>query len=103
MSAAGNLLREAKALISDPKDWTQKGVYITPEGCLCSAGAINRAYNTSGVAPDVADKAYVIMNKSVSKVSRIHHVNSYNDDPKTTHTDIMKLFDDAAAMADEPT
>jgi hypothetical protein len=100
MSRAGNLLREAKALIADPKDWTQDGVYFTPDGCMCSAGAINRAYKVSNVRQDVADTAYYAIYISVSKLSSIHHVTSYNDDPKTTHADIMNLFDDAAALAD---
>jgi hypothetical protein len=103
MTQAGNLLRAAKALISDPKDWTQIGVYVTSDGCMCAQGAINKAFRWSKLNTDVPNKAEDYLRKEVQKRYPYSLITSYNDDPETTHADIMKLFDDAATMADTPT
>jgi hypothetical protein len=104
MTKAGNLLRAAKKLISDPKDWTQEGVYVTPEGCMCAQAAINRAFKASGENVNVVDNAVHYILQVVSKIHPYHLVTTYNDRPDTSHADIMNLFDDAATMADaEPT
>jgi hypothetical protein len=52
---------------------------------------------------ETADEAANCLKAGVSKVRTYRLVTSYNDDPETTHTDIMNLFDDAATMADTPT
>jgi hypothetical protein len=104
MTKAGNLLRAAKKLISDPKDWTQEGVYVTPEGCMCAQAAINRAFKASGENVNVIDCASIFVHTVVRKLLPYHHLTYYNDQPSTSHADIMNVFDDAAAMADaEPT
>ena len=103
MTQAGNLLRAAKSLISDPKDWTQEGLYVNAQGCMCAQGALNRAFRWSKLNTDVADEAQTYLHKVVRKLNPYCLVTSYNDDRETTHADIMKLFDDAATMADTPT
>jgi hypothetical protein len=103
MTQAGNLLRAAKAKIIDPKDWHQEGTYVNAQGCLCAIAALNRAIKSSGYVTDVADKAYDLIHKAVRKLHPYCLVTKYNDDPETTHADIMNLFDDAAEMADVPT
>jgi hypothetical protein len=103
MTQVGNLLRAAKAKISDPADWHQDGTYVNAQGCLCAQAAINRAFKSSGYDTNVADDALLHMTKAVRKLHPYSFVTKYNDDPETTHADIMKLFDDAATMADEPT
>jgi hypothetical protein len=57
MTQASNLLRAAKALISDPANWTQDGVYVTAEGCMCAQGAINKAFRASDRDYEVSDQA----------------------------------------------
>ena len=103
MTQAGNLLRAAKSLISDPKDWTQEGVYSTIDGCMCAQGAFFRTFWASDYNVDVSDDAQSYLHKAVRKLNPYCLVTSYNDDRETTHADIMNLFDDAAAMADTPT
>jgi hypothetical protein len=51
---------------------------------------------------ETADEAANCLKAGVKKVRTYRLVTSYNDDPETTHADIMKLFDDAATMADTP-
>jgi hypothetical protein len=101
VTRAGNLLRRAKALIADPKDWTQEGVYMTDDGCMCAAGALNSAYTLTELDDFTVDTAYRCIKTCLKKVYPYALIGTYNDDPKTTHSDIMNLFDDAAAMADE--
>lgn len=103
MSKAGNLLRQAKALISDPKDWTQEGVYETSDGCMCAKGAINRAWSATSTNEIVIDNATACMHKALRKLHPYILITRYNDDFETTHTDIMNLFDASAAIADEIT
>jgi hypothetical protein len=103
MTQAGNLLRAAKALISDPSRWTQVGLYVTANGCMCAQGALNRAYWASENNADVADQATQYLTKTLKSINLYAFITSYNDAPTTTHADIMNLFDDAAAMADTPT
>jgi hypothetical protein len=102
MTQAGNLLRAAKALISDPSRWTQQGVYVTDDGCMCAQGALNRAYTAGEHSYETAYEAENFLKVVVKKVRTYRLVTSYNDDPETTHADIMNLFDDAATMADAP-
>jgi hypothetical protein len=103
MTQAGNLLRAAKAKISDPADWHQDGTYVNAQGCLCAQAALNRAFRTSGYNTPIHDRASAFMSKAVRKLNPYYYVTKYNDDPETTHADIMNLFDDAATMADAPT
>jgi hypothetical protein len=100
MTQAGNLLRAAKALISDPANWTQDGVYVTADGCMCAQAALNRAFKANDRNCDVSDQACDYLIRVLRKKSPYHFVTSYNDASTTTHTDIMNLFDDAATMAD---
>jgi hypothetical protein len=101
VTKAGNLLREAKALIADPKDWTQEGVYKTPEGCLCSAGAITKAVVLSNTAFSVTNDACDAIKECVRNLTPYLNITTYNDRPSTTHADIMNLFDAAIVLADE--
>jgi hypothetical protein len=102
MTQVGNLLRAAKALISDPDKWTQDGLYITPCGCMCAQGALNRSFWASDYNEDVVDQATQYLTKTLKNIDLYAYITKYNDDPETTHADIMSLFDDAATMADTP-
>jgi hypothetical protein len=100
MTQAGNLLRAAKALISDPANWTQIGVFVTDDGCMCAQGALNRAFREGDLNGDVSDQAGDFLIATLRKLEGRYFVTAYNDASTTTHTDIMNLFDDAATMAD---
>ncbi len=102
MTKVGNLLRASKALISDPSKWI-KGAYVDDYGCMCAQGALNEAYISSKYGHEIAYEASLFLKAGVQKVRTYRLVTSYNDDPETTHADIMNLFDDAAAMADATT
>jgi hypothetical protein len=102
MTQVGNLLRAAKAVISDPTNWHQEGTYVNKSGCLCTQAALNRAFKSSGYNNNVADKAVGYLNNTIHKLHPYQFITMYNDASTTSHTDIMNLFDNAAAMADTP-
>lgn len=98
-------LRAAKALIDTPEKWT-KGEYATgPHGtyasqysdnavCYCAMGAIERADYLDG---DWG--AHFFLRKTAIERGAMGVID-FNDAPTTTHADIMKLFDDAIALAE---
>lgn len=105
-------LRAAKALIDTPERWTKgknaRGVHggvTDPTGkdavCRCSNGAIvcsTQRWNSSlGRKLDAAvPKAF----SGYAENGFAARFVQYNDHPDTTHADIMKLFDDAIALAE---
>lgn len=98
MKAESEILIAAKAKISDPDKWTQGSFakdkmgyevsYKSPRAvCWCSMGAV------ASVQDGFRARALFKVCPGKSSVA------AYNDKPTTTHADIMKLFDDAIALA----
>lgn len=86
-------LRAAKALIDTPERWTQCGRFREFRGateCFCAWGALDRATSRHGEALGWLELA----------IPTDATLPAFNDDPRTTHADIMKLFDDAIALAE---
>lgn len=100
------VLQKARALIADPERWTREALARTSEGwevrgdnptaCRwCVVGAIQAIALGAGVATWPATVALLPFIP--------HHadVPSWNDDPKTTHADVLAAFDAAIARAEE--
>lgn len=98
-NSTADILRKAKAHISDPKDWF-KGEFC-PTGCwydavngvkpCCMEGAIGFAGgDTMNDNPE-----YQFVKKAVGTFPC-----GFNDDPETTHADVMSAFDRAIALAE---
>ena len=100
MSQLADDLRAAKALIDTPEKWT-KG--IGRPGCYCAMYAVGAAIEQrhGGVRWGVCDTA---LRKALPARRRAtvdsHPVVAFNDDPSTTHADIMALFSRAIATAE---
>lgn len=105
-------LRAAKALIDTPEKWTtgvlartKSGCPIGPQEdaatCYCAEGAIRRVQN--GVLPHALES---IMERAVPSGFRgacnERWFVKFNDAAKTTHADIMALFDRAIELAEQP-
>lgn len=96
----------AKALIDTPEKWGKED-YEPRAGCYCMAGAIfaakgegfNPREETSSPEAKAIDAA---LDELYDGLSPWRSYVEYNDDPETTHADIMALFDHAIAVADEP-
>lgn len=106
-----NLLREAKFLIVQPRNWVKSQyavdelsyrVHLTDEkACkFCAMGAMYKAlYNTYSIFPDITfDTAQQINSLFCgTSIGSEGILWQYNDWHRTTHNDIMVLFDDAIA------
>lgn len=95
------ILIQARSFIDTPEKWT-KGHYalnangkpVSEQGdeavCFCTAGALNRAGDNGYVKQKLArlaeDRGYM-------------GVANFNDANRTTHADVMALFDKAIANA----
>lgn len=94
MSTLREDLIAAKALIDTPEKWG-KGEFEPRPGCYCAVGAIWKVTDGEGTR-------YVAPVFALWKVLPGDWTNAagYNDDPETTHADIMALFDRAIATAE---
>jgi len=95
-------LKAARALIDTPEKWTKEACVRDAAGysvhnkdddavCFCIVGALHR-----GSAPAYVDN---LLRHELPP----EHVGSlyvFNDDPATTHADVMALFDRAIARAE---
>jgi len=104
MNTVTENLIAAKALIETPEKWV-KGDYEPRPGCYCAAGALAAAKGVAAHSAaaekcpevDALENALNEISDGLSPwVSFIH----FNDDPGTTHADIMALFDSAIAAQD---
>ncbi|WP_037500667.1 DUF6197 family protein [Sphingomonas jaspsi] len=109
-----DLLIRVREILADPEHWTKdsfarddNGYFIDPTEpvarCFCLDGALIRAahelhpeVNTSnpyrfGEYRDAADR--------LSNFAGRNHL-QFNDDPETTHADVLALIDKAIANAD---
>lgn len=88
----------AKARILDPENWAKGGG--NGQTTFCAAVACNEvAHDTPEVFGALCDALPAEFRKDM--VIRVGNVFRYNDDPSTTHADIMALFDRAIAAQDE--
>ena len=95
------LLRKAKARISTPEMWHKGSMFsgLDRETCpACAYGALFIAANGSGPAFDDTRSVLDAATRSVLNYGNTH---TYNDNPSTTHADIMALFDVAIDMAEK--
>lgn len=88
----------AKALIDTPEKWI-KGSWER-EGCYCAAGALRKALNAPMMPSGLVDWAFWNY-PAVVALDQLtaDGIANFNDAPRTTHADIMSLFDRAIASA----
>jgi hypothetical protein len=99
-------LTAARALISHPAHWIKKTSGKTADGkpdnstnlseavCFCALGAVWRAGGDSR-----SSCAEIILGKIVRATTRFDNPVSFNDNPSTTHADVLRVFDLAVAAA----
>jgi hypothetical protein len=101
------ILKAAKAKIATPERWIKHSLSSTvdidgqPTQCYCAVGAINAAYSDAYKDPNwefpwPPDDPFLVIESSLPFGVRI---SSFNDDPNTTHQDVMGLFDRAIEKA----
>jgi hypothetical protein len=90
------VLREARTLIETPDRWLQGGLYEFNFGKVarcCALGAINEA------AQGDLSRAYRDATEALRRAAGPDIV-YWNDDPATTHADVLSAFDRAIASAE---
>ena len=96
-----DVLIEAKKLISDENNWI-KNNYTDSEGCFCAAGAVREATDwgivQNGYTPE-AEKAFWFLSSISKELYPMRGIKGniieFNDHPKTTHAEIISVFDEA--------
>lgn len=101
------VLRKARELISDPARWTQGEIARDTDGvtvhadhrlavCWCAIGAVKHAAQHMGV-----HDVYKVFD-ALDQTAPGGLVVQFNDDPATTHDDVLAMFDRAiAALSDQ--
>ena len=98
------ILIAAKALIDTPEKWLKGALSTGDDTCFCAMGALGHAGGFGLVASDKTPELASLLDSipaSFVWVTDKHRLAAYNDDPATTHADIMALFDRAIAAADD--
>ena len=117
------LFELAKSIIADPAKW-HKGDYCTndvwyanvhydrainlktvddipADACFCGIGALSVAADIMGQGDNIPYRAF-ISGAGVSKSDDYPSISTFarfNDDPHTTHADVMAAFDKAITVA----
>lgn len=97
------ILKDARALIADEKNWTQRVFARNSRGlevsalsseasCFCTVGALGRF--TNGMA--IGSSAYLLLKREVGQ--NYIAVSDFND--THTHAEVIALFDHAIARAE---
>ncbi len=98
------VLREAKKLIQDPDHWV-KGINfyerLNGEVAYCVRGAIDQAVKNlnNGSLYDWSGTTSFLGNL-IRKQTLYGGITFWNDSPVTTHESVMKMFDEAIALAE---
>lgn len=98
------ILRKAKAHISTPEMWHKGSLFSGPGRETCAACAYGAILIATGTHVVPYRKAQAQLDAAVSLVSGCSWrrcAAAYNDDPSTTHADMMALFDVAIDMAEK--
>lgn len=105
-----SILQSARELIADPAHWTQSAfardvngndcVSNDPEAvCFCALGALNKAANYYDSKKNAT--LYFKAKAALRDMIYPHNISMFNDRFDRTHAEILRLFDDAIAKAEE--
>ena len=111
-TATAETLRAARALIDAPEKWTRgfyardtHGVLVYPTSrdavCFCIQGALRRVVASDGFTRLTEDAENAI-SRALLRSNWEMNPPDFNDDPETTHADVLAAFDCAIA-AEEAT
>lgn len=107
MTKISEILKQAKALIADEKNWTQGAAARNEKGqiaysldpdatCWCSFGAVSKT--TEGDLP-ANGLAHNQLYDTLEKEFNCTSISEYNDNH--THTEVMSFWDKAIAAAEK--
>lgn len=120
-STVAGILRDARALIAEPRFWIQGGLSAVLKGsaetyehvihprarCFCMQGAVCKALGMQHI-PDHPGPRYNhaigALKHAIDTFSADHEffeVANFNDDPRTTHEEVLAVFDMAIARLEK--
>lgn len=92
--AVAQLLRDAREMIADPSDWTQR-IYRSFRGRRCAVGALRAAASRLN-DPSLAWSAHALLIK-IARSRGFTNVEAMND--RSSHAAVLRAFDEAIALA----
>lgn len=95
---SADILRRAKALIDRPEKWC-RFIQRDFSGRMCAIGAIIAGEGKTPMQDNPHRGALTTLS-SVLPHKRSDPIASWNNDPDTTHADVMAAFDKAIALAE---
>ena len=100
MIKPSDLLHEARALIRTPPHWIKQLSQITCNGrtCYCISGAMNAARNAATLPSYEGDRIFKTAWEGLRDVTPIGSPVGFNDEPTTSHEDMMLLLDAAIGI-----
>ena len=121
-----NILKATREIVSDPANWTQGALSRDSNGartnildprttCYCTLGALTKAMTDRVMAvkklvpedcyPELADQYDVHFNEITAFLDKLagDDIVNFNDDPDTTHADVINLLDLAVDTVEERT
>ncbi len=87
------VLTEARALIERPENWCKNALY--ENGARCVLGALYNTQSDNSDGWNMPIGAYNAINSAVP--GAFLSIPHFNNDPSTTHADVLALFDRAIA------
>jgi hypothetical protein len=98
MSQLAEDLKAAKALIADEAKWTRRT--FEEGGCFCALGAVAEAVKFDPWSNWSHDPRAWNCKLALEAETPDRDVPAFNDHPRTTHADVLALFDRAIAAAE---
>lgn len=100
-----DFLKVVKSKINTPDTWLkniEKSVNADGKNCYCVMGAWWNTRDKDNVSRKGSWGAHDALLESLpKKYKKDNSIVKYNDDPKTTHKDIMRLFDKTIARLEK--
>jgi len=97
------VLIKARAVLAKPEAWTRGWYARAADGrkvpanseaatCWCMAGAVKRA-----AGPDATEALLNGAEFALARETRTKYLDTFNDNPRHSHADILRVFDRALA------
>lgn len=88
------IIQGARELLSNPKRWGKGSAYPTPRS-YCVIGALSECNSSRRGSYERLKAVVQLVERHIPTAEKL--VSFYNDDPETTHQDILNLLDKTLA------
>lgn len=97
------ILEKALDLIRDPECWIQRCEYgfRGDKHCYCAFGALTAVERFAKTASDAEKFSAFVFLRKVIGTNDIDDIQDWNDDPNTTHAEVVAAFEEAIKRAKE--